>query len=64
MKSTRRGLLLAGILICCNQSASRSFAQAPPPIRVSDNHRFLVTQDGKPFLLPGRYLVGSVPYDP
>jgi hypothetical protein len=48
MQCTRRGLLLAGIMVCAT-IASPAFAQAPPPIRVSDNHRYLVTQDGKPF---------------
>ena len=48
MQCTRRGLLLAGIMVC-STTALPAFAQAPPPIRVSDNHRYLVTQDGKPF---------------
>jgi hypothetical protein len=48
MKSTRLGLLLAGILFFAT-SLLPAVAQAPQPIRVSDNHRFLVTQDGKPF---------------
>jgi hypothetical protein len=45
MSITRKSLLLAGV-ICATGLLS---AQAPPQIRVSDNHRYLVTQEGRPF---------------
>jgi hypothetical protein len=48
MKNTPTCRLLAG-LVLLGISQSIAGAQTPPPIRVSDNHHFLVTEDGKPF---------------
>ena len=48
MRSTSIGLFLAGLAVC-GTSIFLAHGQAPPPIRVSDNHRYLVTRDGKPF---------------
>lgn len=48
MKPPKTLRLLASVtLFGIGLTAAR--AQTPPPIRVSDNHRFLVTEDGKPF---------------
>ena len=40
--------LLAGLVIFGGGFFAAS-AQVPPPIRVSDNHHYLIAQDGKPF---------------
>ena len=48
MRRTRRGLLLAGFVLL-GAGCFPAYAQAPPRLRVSENHRFFVTQDGAPF---------------
>jgi len=48
MRSTPIGLFLAGLALC-EGGISLAHPQAPPAIRVSDNHRYLATRDGKPF---------------
>jgi len=48
MPNMRRGLLAAGCVLL-GASFFSAYAQAPPAIRVSDNHRFFVTQNGTPF---------------
>src|SRR5271165_1733347 len=48
MHIAKRGLLLAGLLFI-GAVFFTAYAQTPPPIRVSDNHRYFVTQDGTPF---------------
>ena len=48
MKNIRRALLAAGFILL-GASFVPAYAQAPPAIRVSGNHRFFVTQNGTPF---------------
>ena len=48
MSNIARGPLLAGCVLL-GASFFSANAQAPPAIRVSDNHHYFVTQDGKPF---------------
>jgi hypothetical protein len=48
MKNNSKWRLLAGAVLL-GSSFVAAGAQTPPPIQVSDNHRFLVTADGKPF---------------
>jgi len=48
MHMARRGLLLAGFILL-GAGFGPAYAQAPPRIRVSGNHRFFVAQDGTPF---------------
>jgi hypothetical protein len=48
MRGTRIGLFFAGLLFS-GISISAVRAQVPPPLRISDNRRYLVTRDGKPF---------------
>jgi hypothetical protein len=45
--------LLVGASILLGASLIPADAQAPRPLRVSDNHRFFVTLDGAPFLYLG-----------
>lgn len=49
--------LLLPVLACCAALSAPAFAANPPsaltPLRVSDNHRFLVTEDGQPFFWLG-----------
>jgi len=46
---SNRICLLFACIVFCGISISLTHAQTPPPIRVSDNHRYLITHDGKPF---------------
>jgi hypothetical protein len=48
MPNIRKGLLLAGFILL-GAGCFPAYPQAPPPVRVSENHRFFVTQDGTPF---------------
>lgn len=48
MKVSRSCLLCAGFVFCAI-GIPRAGGQAPPAIRVSDNHRYLMARDGKPF---------------
>jgi hypothetical protein len=48
MRVSRSCLLCAGVVFCAI-GVLRAGGQAPPAIRVSDNHRYLVARDGKPF---------------
>jgi hypothetical protein len=48
MKTPRTRLLLASLALYTT-TLSPAAAQTPPPIRVSDNHHFLITQQGTPF---------------
>jgi hypothetical protein len=48
------GLVLALALAGAASAVARAQdAPAPPPLRVSDNGRFLVTDDGRPFFWLG-----------
>ncbi len=46
-------ILISAEGVCGAEGSAAPQAATLPPLRVSDNHRFLVTQDGKPFFWLG-----------
>ena len=59
-------LLIAGFLICTVQAQEmkwkgKSVDFSHGKLKVSDNRRFLVFEDGTPFFLFGRHGMGIVP---